>query len=260
MSEPDPTFERLLEFVRDERGFDYTGYRRPTLMRRFEKRMQDVGADDWEAYRAYLVEHPEEYVELFNTILINVTGFFRDRETWDVVAAEVVPRLLDERPTDAPIRIWSAGCASGEEPYTIAMLLVEALGEDSFKRRVKIYATDVDEDALAQARDAGYTAKQLEGVPPELRERVLPAGEPQLRIPERPPADGHLRPQRSPPRPADLARRPARIRATRSCTSAPTCSSGSSRTSTSPSTAAVSSWSAKPKRYRVDATSSFRTT
>src|SRR5881227_2356676 len=64
MSEPDPTFERLLEFVRDERGFDYTGYRRPTLMRRFEKRMQDVGARDWEAYRAYLVEHPEEYVEL----------------------------------------------------------------------------------------------------------------------------------------------------------------------------------------------------
>jgi two-component system, chemotaxis family, CheB/CheR fusion protein len=173
MSEPDPNFERLLEFVRDERGFDYTGYRRPTLMRRFEKRMQDVGSDDWEAYRGYLVEHPEEYIELFNTILINVTGFFRDKETWELLATEVVPRLLDERPTDAPLRIWSAGCASGEEPYTIAMLLVEALGEDSFKRRVKIYATDVDEDALAQARDAAYTTKQLDGVPPELRERYF---------------------------------------------------------------------------------------
>jgi two-component system CheB/CheR fusion protein len=173
MSEPDPNFERLLAFVRDERGFDYTGYRRPTLMRRFEKRMQTVGAEDWEAYRTYLSEHPEEFVELFNTILINVTGFFRDRETWDVVASEVVPRLIDERPTEAPLRIWSAGCASGEEPYTIAMLLVEALGEEAFKRQVKIYATDVDEEALAQARDAAYTAKQLESIPPELRERYF---------------------------------------------------------------------------------------
>jgi two-component system, chemotaxis family, CheB/CheR fusion protein len=173
MSEPDPSFERLLAFIRDERGFDYTGYRRPTLMRRVGKRMQAVEADDWDAYRVYLSEHPEEYAELFNTILINVTGFFRDRETWDLVAADVLPQLIEDRPTDAPIRVWSAGCASGEEPYTIAMLFVEALGEEAFKRRVKIYATDVDDEALAQARDAAYTAKQLEGVPPALRERYF---------------------------------------------------------------------------------------
>jgi two-component system CheB/CheR fusion protein len=173
VSAPDPNFERLLEFVRDARGFDYTGYRRPTLMRRFEKRMQTVGADDWDAYRAYLTEHSEEFVELFNTILINVTGFFRDAETWEVVASEVIPRLLDERQEEAPLRVWSAGCASGEEPYTVAMLLAEALGEEAFRRRVKIYATDVDDDALAEARDATYNAKQLEKVPPELRERYF---------------------------------------------------------------------------------------
>jgi two-component system CheB/CheR fusion protein len=173
VSAPDPQFERLLEFVRDERGFDYTGYRRPTLMRRFEKRMQTVGASDWEAYRAYLVEHSEEFGELFNTILINVTGFFRDAETWEVVGDEVIPRLLDERQDDAPLRVWSAGCASGEEPYTVAMLLIEALGEDEFRRRVKIYATDVDDDALAEAREATYTTKQLEKVPPDLRERYF---------------------------------------------------------------------------------------
>jgi two-component system CheB/CheR fusion protein len=173
MSQPDPAFESLLEFMRDERSFDYSGYRRPTLMRRFEKRMQDVGADDWDSYRTYLSEHPEEYVELFNTILINVTGFFRDRETWQLVADEVIPQLLEERPADAPLRVWSAGCASGEEPYTVAMLLTEALGEEDFKRRVKIYATDIDDDALAQARDAAFSAKQLENVPPELRERYF---------------------------------------------------------------------------------------
>src|SRR5262249_28325454 len=98
MSQPDPNFERLLEFVRDDRGFDSSGYRRPTLIRRFEKRRQAVGVDDWDGYRAYLAEHPEEFSELFNTILINVTGFFRDRETWDLVASEIIPRLLDERP------------------------------------------------------------------------------------------------------------------------------------------------------------------
>jgi two-component system CheB/CheR fusion protein len=173
VNEPNPTFERLLEYVRDERGFDYTGYRRPTLMRRFDKRMQTVGTDTYEQYQSYLAEHPEEYVELFNTILINVTGFFRDRETWELVATEVIPQVLAERPPEAPLRVWSAGCASGEEPYTIAMLLAEALGEDAFKRRVKIYATDVDDDALSQARDAAYSTKQLESVPPDLRERYF---------------------------------------------------------------------------------------
>jgi two-component system CheB/CheR fusion protein len=173
VSAPDPTFERLLEFVRDARSFDYTGYRRPTLMRRFEKRMQAVGAPDWEAYHAYLSEHPEEFAELFNTILINVTGFFRDAETWEIVATEVIPRLLEEREDEAPLRIWSAGCASGEEPYTVAMLLAEALGEERFRRRVKIYATDVDGDALAEAREATYTTKQLEKVPSELRQRYF---------------------------------------------------------------------------------------
>jgi two-component system, chemotaxis family, CheB/CheR fusion protein len=172
MSQPDPSFEHLLEFVRDERGFDYTGYRRPTLMRRFQKRMQEVGVDDWDAYRTFLAEHTDEFAELFNTILINVTGFFRDREAWTVVGDEVLPRLLEER-GDAPIRVWSAGCASGEEPYTIAMLLAEALGDEGFRRQVKIYATDIDEDALAEARDASYTAKQLEKVPPDLRERFF---------------------------------------------------------------------------------------
>jgi two-component system CheB/CheR fusion protein len=173
VSAPDPKFESLLEFVRDERGFDYTGYRRPTLMRRFEKRMQSVGADDWDAYREYLRDHGEEFAELFNTILINVTGFFRDAETWELVGQEVIPRLLEERPDEAPLRVWSAGCASGEEPYTVAMLLAEALGEDDFRRRVKIYATDVDDDALAEAREATYTTKQLEKVAPEFRERYF---------------------------------------------------------------------------------------
>jgi two-component system CheB/CheR fusion protein len=169
----DEEFERLLEYVRDARGFDYTGYRRPSLTRRFEKRMQVVGADDWASYQSYLDHHPDEFSELFNAILINVTGFFRDQETWDAVATEVIPVLLDSKPAEAPIRVWSAGCASGEEPYTVAMLLAGALGDDAYKKRVKIYATDVDDDALAQARDASYSAKQLSDVPASLRDHYF---------------------------------------------------------------------------------------
>jgi two-component system, chemotaxis family, CheB/CheR fusion protein len=174
MSEPDPAFEALLEFLRDGRGFDYTSYRRPSLMRRFEKRMQAVETSSYEEYKDYLEIHPEEYAELFNTILINVTGFFRDREAWDLLADEVLPAVLAANGDGRPIRIWSAGCASGEEPYSVAMLLCEALGEDGFRQRAKIYATDVDDRALAQAREALFTPKQLETVPTELRERYFP--------------------------------------------------------------------------------------
>jgi two-component system CheB/CheR fusion protein len=135
--------------------------------------MQAVGAVDWIGYREYLEQHPDEFRELFNTILINVTGFFRDKETWDLLATEVIPKVLEAKSPDSSIRCWSAGCASGEEPYTMAMLFADAVGEDEFPDRVRIYATDVDEDALGQARDAAYSSKELGDVPPELRERYF---------------------------------------------------------------------------------------
>ncbi len=173
MTDSDPAFEALLEFLRDGRAFDYTSYRRPSLMRRFEKRMQAVDAKSYDDYKDYLEMHPDEYEELFNTILINVTEFFRDQEPWVLLARDVLPAII-EATGEGPIRVWSAGCASGEEPYTVAMLLCEALGDDAFRERAKIYATDVDHHALAQAREALFTPKQVENVPPELREKYFP--------------------------------------------------------------------------------------
>jgi two-component system CheB/CheR fusion protein len=169
---PDPAFEALLEYVREARGFDYTGYKRPSLMRRFQKRMDAVGAGSYDDYRTVLERDAREFDELFNTILINVTSFFRDPATWEFVRDDVIPKILESRPTGA-IRIWSAGCASGEEAYTLAMLFADAIGDDPFRDRVKIYATDVDDDALQEARQAVYTAKQIEDVPEELRERFF---------------------------------------------------------------------------------------
>jgi two-component system CheB/CheR fusion protein len=165
-------FEALLSFLKRERGFDFTGYKRATLRRRVAKRMEAVGAADHGEYLDHLQVRSDEFTDLFNTLLINVTAFFRDPAAWRYVDEEVIPTLLKWRAT-GELRIWSAGCASGEEAYSIAMLLVRALGEEAFRERVKIYATDVDEEALTEARHATYAPQAVEDVPQDLLERCF---------------------------------------------------------------------------------------
>src|SRR5215470_16426409 len=169
----DEEFESLLAFIRDERGFDFTGYKRPSLQRRIAKRMQELGVENFADYQTRLAGDNNEFAQLFNTILINVTSFFRDEVAWDFLGAEVLPKILEAKDESEPIRIWSTGCASGEEAYTLAMVLAERLGEEAFRTRVKIYATDVDEDALAQGRHATYDEKAVEPVPEPLREKYF---------------------------------------------------------------------------------------
>ena len=166
-------FRSLLEFLKQNRGFDFTGYKRSSLQRRIKKRMDAVGLTSYGDYEDYLEVHPDEFGHLFDTILINVTGFFRDRPAWDFVAHDVVPQLIEATPKDQPIRVWSAACASGEEAYTTAIVLAEALGEQEFRRRVKIYATDVDEDALDTARRAVFAEQAMKAVPDEYREKYF---------------------------------------------------------------------------------------
>src|SRR5262249_24207250 len=172
-SAADPSFEGLLQWVRDTRGFDYAGYKRPSLMRRFEKRLLAVKAANWDEYRSFLEANPDEFNELFDTILINVTGFFRDPETWQLLQEDVIPKIIEQRGRRGPIRVWTAGCASGEEAYSVAILFAEGLGEDASKEGVKISATDVDEEALNQPRHAAYSTKQLSVVPDELRAKYF---------------------------------------------------------------------------------------
>ncbi|PWW22725.1 two-component system CheB/CheR fusion protein [Geodermatophilus normandii] len=159
---PDPAFESLLVFLRERRGFDFTGYKRPSLMRRVRRRMAEVGMASTADYQDYLEVHPDEFTPLFNTVLINVTSFFRDRPAWEHLRERLLPPLIAAAgPT---IRVWSAGSASGQEAYSLAILLAEALGAEQFRQRVKIYATDVDEEALAQARLAVFTERELAGL------------------------------------------------------------------------------------------------
>jgi two-component system CheB/CheR fusion protein len=166
-------FEDLLTYLKLNREFDFTGYKRASLRRRVCKRMTEIKIDSFEAYQAYLEVHPREFEFLFNTILINVTSFFRDKSAWDYLAEEIVPNVVEDHDPDEDIRVWSAGCASGEEPYSIAMVLAEVLGIDEARRRVKIYATDVDEVALANARQAVYSAAAMESVPGDLLDKYF---------------------------------------------------------------------------------------
>jgi two-component system CheB/CheR fusion protein len=182
----DGKFEALLGFINRSRGVDFSGYKRPNLMRRVLRRMQAVSMTDFEDYRDYLEVHPDEFIHLFNTILINVTGFFRDEGTWDVLARQLLPDLLGRKAASDEIRVWSAGCASGEEAYTAAIVLAEALGVEAFQARVKIYATDVDEDALRQARQGSYSAKDLEPVVPAHRDKYFEAANANARYVFRP--------------------------------------------------------------------------
>ncbi len=166
-------FERILDYLRQSRGVDFTAYKRTSLVRRVRKRMHDVGIHEYDAYLEHLQIHPEEFASLFNTILINVTSFFRDAEVWETLREDVLPGMTERARNGGRLRVWSAGCASGQEAYSVAMLLSEALGLEAFKERVKIYATDVDEEALAEGRRAVYTARQVADVPLALREKYF---------------------------------------------------------------------------------------
>src|SRR5215469_15902230 len=171
--EIDSTLEDLLIFIRDARGFDFTGYKRSSLARRIRKRMHEAGASDYVEYRDRLETSAEEFDHLFNTILINVTGFFRDSETWTFLQREVMSELLADIDPAREIRVWSAGCASGEEAYSLAIAFSEALGVEESAKRVKIYATDVDEEALRDARVGLYSTKALESLSRDLRDRYF---------------------------------------------------------------------------------------
>jgi two-component system CheB/CheR fusion protein len=170
---PAQAFEALLNYLKHNRGFDFTGYKRASLMRQLKKRMVQLKIESYQEYLDYLKLNSIEHTYLFNTLLINVTTFFRDLSAWQSLAQEIIPRLIALKPDQEAIRIWSAGCASGEEAYTIAIILAEALGTENFKARVRIYATDVDEQALTDGRLANYTSMAVKGVPTEFLDKYF---------------------------------------------------------------------------------------
>ena len=140
MQEPvDGELEALLEYIHERRNFDFRGYKRASLGRRIQKRMQAIGVEGYKSYQEVLEANPGEFAELFNTILINVTGLMRDREAWAGLIETAIPAIAQSTAPDDPIRVWSAGCASGEEAYSLAIVFAEAVGHDRFRQAVEIH-------------------------------------------------------------------------------------------------------------------------
>ncbi len=165
--------EDLLIYLSQTHQVDLTGYKRSTLMRRTLLRMQRVGVKDYQDYLAYLRQQPDEVVHLLDTVFINFTNFFRDPLVWGYLADQVIPKIVASKAPDEPIRVWSAGCASGEEAYSLAILLIEALGIEQFQQRVWIYGTDIDPDAILQARKGYYPIYKVEAMPAALHEKYF---------------------------------------------------------------------------------------
>jgi two-component system CheB/CheR fusion protein len=151
---------RLLMLLRSATGHDFALYKKSTIGRRIERRMAQHDIEDTDIYARYLKENPAEMQMLFKELLINVTSFFRDPEAFAVLKQDILPTLFAGKPEGYVFRVWVAGCASGEEAYSIAILLREFLDECSDKRhqefKVQIYATDLDDDAIALARAGLY--------------------------------------------------------------------------------------------------------
>ncbi|HXY19194.1 MAG TPA: protein-glutamate O-methyltransferase CheR [Gemmatimonadales bacterium] len=162
--------------VERERGLVLSSYKQPCLRRRLAVRMRARGVHTYAAYATVLDRTPEEYDLLLDALTINVTKFFRNPETFALLRERVVPRLWA---APGPIAVWSAGCASGEEPYSLAILFAEqARTMAGLRARLRIDATDLDPDALETLRRAEYPAAAVEDVPTGLRERFLTAGPP----------------------------------------------------------------------------------
>jgi two-component system CheB/CheR fusion protein len=148
-------------------GHDFSQYKDKTFMRRVHRRMQVVNVTKYEDYAERLGEDREECVLLFRDLLIGVTSFFRDIETFEVLARDVMPRLFAGKGPRKSVRVWIAGCATGEEAYSIAILLREYADQLAAPPAIQVFATDIDEFAIAAARAARYPATLMQGVSAE---------------------------------------------------------------------------------------------
>jgi len=164
---------QILLQVRSSTGHDFSLYKKSTIGRRVERRMAQHNIDDMAVYARFLKANPPEVQALFKELLINVTSFFRDPEAFAVLKDEILPPLLAGKPDDYVFRVWIAGCASGEEAYSIAIVLRELMDEGQREFRVQIYATDLDEDVIVQARGGWYPPNIAQDVSPERLRRFF---------------------------------------------------------------------------------------
>ncbi|WP_058545205.1 MULTISPECIES: CheR family methyltransferase [Pseudomonas] len=160
----------ILTQLRATTGHDFKHYKRATVLRRIERRLQVTAQPDLTAYYNYLQDHPEETKALLGDMLIGVTNFFRDREAFEALERDVIPNLIksleDAVPHREEVRVWSAGCSTGEEAYSLAMLVTDQLAQDASSAKMQVFATDIDERAISHGRNGVYPEAIITDVPP----------------------------------------------------------------------------------------------
>ena len=152
----DDSLREILTLLRIRTGHDFTNYKKATLIRRIARHLQIYDLPDLPSYLAYLKEHPEEIQSLLRNLLINVTNFFRDKAPFNALQKQVIPRLFESKTSRDTIRVWSVGCASGEEPFSIGILLAEYAEKLNDPPKFQIFATDADDGVIAEARENSY--------------------------------------------------------------------------------------------------------
>ncbi len=168
------TLREILELVSHQASVDFRQYKTSTILRRIGRRMTVTHVHTIRDYAEYLRSYPEEVGELVKAFLINVTQFFRDTEAFNYIKNEILPKLIEKaRAQEKVLRFWTAGCATGEEPYSLAMLLSDMLGAELPEWSIKIFATDLDEPAITFARRGIYSDALLRGMPEDYRSRFF---------------------------------------------------------------------------------------
>lgn len=160
--EKEQSVMQIIALLRRRTGHDFSNYKRPTIMRRLSRRMQVVRQESFSDYYRYLQNNKNEINDLFSDLLISVTAFFRDPEAFAALSQKVIKPLFDRLEDDAPIRVWVIGCATGEEAYSIGILLLEEAARRGNHPSMQIFASDIDDLALATAREGRYP-KSIEG-------------------------------------------------------------------------------------------------
>lgn len=164
ISEDEKEFSELKSIIKRKIGFNCEDYKQPHLKRRLAVRLRATESKSYKDYTQVLLKNEEEVKQLKETLTVNVTELFRNPETFDSVRNNVLPELIKQKGINKVIKVWSAGCSNGEEPYSIAIMLNEFLGSSAKRYNISIQATDIDDDSIAKAEMAIFQPKQLEKI------------------------------------------------------------------------------------------------
>lgn len=178
MSPIDPRdfqLSKLISKIQTERGFDFTGFRRAYVARRVDTRLIGTAAETLRDYMRKLDSDPGEYPKLLDALTVNVSEFFRDKTVWRYLQDTIIPEIVQEKLARRfnSVRVWSAGCSTGQEPYSVAMLILEELEKQRADLELSITATDIDRQVLAVGKAGRYPMERLPQIPPRLRHRYV---------------------------------------------------------------------------------------